>query len=281
MKISERSRGTRAGTACRSARRTLTVSVIFQALSTLAAWAATPPPVTIAGCPSTRLLLASPVELAWSVPASGAIEYRHKLSAPADWKGGIRHLAGRWSDWGSARSVRYQDFVVEGDYGFEVEARWAGDHEESRASCSWQVYWEYPEIREEAIAIDWGFVDAAPDSAGRLSRLAEEYRKQHEISMRECEYETRILKLSSSPQELVIGAADAVVDGASGLLMAWADRSASVVVGKLFLPSTVYEVIRAGARDLALVAQNQRANQACFRAVAAAYAESFYRSRAR
>jgi hypothetical protein len=237
--------------------------------------------LTITGCPPPRLLLASPVELTWSAPASGAIEYRHKLSAPADWKGGIRHLAGRWSDWGSAQNVRYQDFVVEGDYGFEVQARWAGDHEESRASCSWQVYWEYPEIREEAIEIDWEFVNAASGPGDRFLRLAEEYGKQHEVSMRECEYETRILKLSTSPQELVIGAADAVVDGASGQLMHWADRSMSVVVGKLFLPATVYEVIRAGARDLALVAQNQRANQACFRAVAAAYAESFYRSRAR
>ncbi|MBP9145077.1 MAG: hypothetical protein KBI44_11375 [Thermoanaerobaculia bacterium] len=254
-----------------------TVGGIFLASCTVLRASSPPPPVTIKGCPAARTLLATLVEVQWGVPASGPIEFRYKLDVPGDWMGGLAYAMNKWSDWESTQSVSYRNFVVEGAYRFTVQSRWSGSTESAEATCSWQIYWEYPEIREAAMTIDWNRVNAAPDKRERYRLLAEEYGRQSEMALREFDYEVRMLKLTTSPRELVDTVAGAVTEQGNGMLLEWADRSTAAVAGKLLLPKTIYEIVRQGAVDVALVYRNARANAACSKAVVAAYAERFYR----
>ena len=236
-----------------------------------------PPPVTIRACPAARTLLATTIELQWGVPASGPSEFRYKLDVPGDWMGGLAYAMNKWSDWESTQSVSYGNFVVEGTYRFTVQSRWRDSSDSFEASCGWQIYWEYPEIRDAAMGIDWERVNAVPDKRERYRRLADEYARQSEMALREFEYELRILKVTTSPQELVDIVAGTIVEQGNGMLLEWADQSTAAVAGKLLLPKAIYEIVRQGAVDVALVYRNVRANAACSKAVAAAYAERFYR----
>lgn len=258
----------------------LTAGGIFL-LASAARGAAPPPPVTLRACPPARTLLATPVEIAWGVPASGEIEYRYKLDVPGDWMGGLSYAMNKWSGWETTQSVAYRNFVVEGSYRFTVQAKWRGASESGEATCAWQIYWEFPEIRDSAMSIDWARVDRAADKKERYRLLAEEYGRQSEMALREFEYEHRMLKLTTSPRELVETVAGTVTEEGRMKMLEWADRSMAVSAQKILLPKTIYELIRQGAVDLALVYRNVRANAACSKAVAAAYAERFYREQAR
>lgn len=229
-----------------------------------------PPSVTITAAAS-RYRVYDNVNFSWKCVIPGkkpndVIEYRTKLDAPGDWLGGIKYLLHKWSDWqtGEGGSVSFTNFILEGNYGFSVQCRNKSAGKESAVSKrSFSVYWEFPEVREEAFNIDWVKVNAAKSQKEKYRILASEYKKSYDIWSQKWEYEYRSLKATTSKEEIIqIIAATLVEKGHDKLLEKAAGMATSKIVNQILLPKTIYEIIKSGFTDLILVYRNVKANTA-------------------
>lgn len=232
--------------------------------------------------PPARVRVMDPVMISWRTTPTDEIECRTKLDVPGDWAGGIRYALNKWSAWGTpGASARFSNFVVEGTYEYEVECRSRDGGRAVNSSLRWQVYWEYPEIREEAFRIDWRRVNGATGRKERLALLADEYRQAHMAYMEQFRYQHRLLKLTTAPDEIVRKVSGGIVGGGQEMLLDWADESTSVVVQRILLPRTVYELLREGLLDLVLIYRNYEANKAASMAIGSYYAWQTYAELAR
>lgn len=193
------------------------------------------------------------------------IEYRYKLDVPGDWFGGISYAIKKWSDWigGLGGNSVYSDFVIEGNYKFSVEYRLKSTRTKIASSNkSFDVYWEYPEIQEEAFNIDWNKVSTAKNQKEKYTILSEEYYQSYLMWYNKFEYQYNLLKLTKPINELIEETGKNLVEEGYQKLLEKAAPSSAKIVGKILLPLTIYEIISSGVTDLILIYRNSQANKA-------------------
>lgn len=194
------------------------------------------------------------------------IQFRYKLDCPQDWLGGIKYNINKWSDWFESNkgSLTMSDFVIEGNYKVTVQfrnkitAESSGDFEESFA-----VYWEKPEIREEAFTINWDKVAKASTESEKNKVLADEYKNAYEMWNKKYLYEYGLLKSTVSPEETMNNLVKKVGEGISqDALISMLKVPSRQIVKKVITPFEVYDLIKAGSVDLILIYRNIEANKA-------------------
>lgn len=231
--------------------------------------------------PPDRARIWTDVPISWRVRwGSPDVQCRSKLDAPRDWRAGLDYILNKWSEWGAPDgSVTYSNFIEEGDYRFTVQCRSSGQSAEQ--SVRWRMFWEFPEIREEAIRINWEAVTRARTRPERFAILAAEYRQAHEMWMREFEYRSRLLKLTTSPEEIVRKVSANIVGGSAGLLLNWADKPVAKVVSRILSPKLIYDLIHEGMLDLILIYRNGQTNKAASMAIVTAAAAEVFEQQSR
>lgn len=191
------------------------------------------------------------------------VEYRYKLDVPGE--GLVNYANNEWSSWidGLDGNLIYSDFIIEGRYKFSVEYRLKLNHTKIASDSRYfDVFWEYPEIREEAFNINWEKVNAAKNKKEFYSILSEEYYHSYLMWYQKAEYQYNLLKHTIPLSELLDETGkNLVLEGYQKLLEKSAYASAKIV-SKIILPVTIYEIIKLGITDLILIYRNIEANKA-------------------
>ena len=225
-------------------------------------------PVTFNQAIPPRVKLLETVTISFKVDQSRVSAYRFKLDVPGDWTGGIKYAIFKWSDWtnDTGQSISYSAFEKEGTYKFTVEFRDKSSGRTRKIVKEFQVYWEYPEIRFEAIDIDFHYIRRAPDEKEKYRRAAEEYKKAYDMWMRKFEYEYKMLRLTGNTAEELVQAVSAGIVKKSAHV-ALANVNAPPVFGHLLSGLTLYSIIKEGYITLATVYRNIEANKAASMAI--------------
>lgn len=222
----------------------------------------------------------------WSLKSgynSSDVEFRYKLDMPGDWLGGIQYANKKWSNWtpGADGNLTYSNFVQEGKYAFVVEFRTKINQKKIASSTKkFDVYWEYPEIQEEAFTINWNKVKNAATEKDKYNILSQEYFNQYQIWNQKFDYYYRLLKLTKSTDQLVDEVSKNFVETGYFKLLEKSAPSASKVAGKILLPKTIYDIISSGTTDLILIYRNLEANKACSMTVISYAAYKYFKNKA-
>ena len=218
----------------------------------------------------SRVKLIEPVTFNFTVDKNIVKDYRFKLKVPMDWLGGILYSLKSWSDWyeNEGSNVTFSDFKIEGTYKFIIQYREYGSNSKKEVTKELEAYWEYPEVRTEGYNIDYAKANKAPTKKRRYEILAKEYYKAYETWGNKFDYEKKLLKLTTSKKEILskLGAV-LVEESAWKLTEIMAGTAAKQWLQKLFLPKTLYDLIKEGFTDLIIIMRRAKANEASFMTV--------------
>lgn len=228
---------------------------------------------------STRIAIYEPLSISWNCvdPEStiASMEYRYKLDAPGDWLGGVKYNINKWSSWinGATNRIIYGDFILEGSYAISVQCRNKKTGRESKVVTSkFTVYWEYPELQEEAFIIDWDKVSLAKSEHEKYQILAQEYKSAYLLWNRKFEVELRKLNLTGSSIDYLNIISSELTEEGQILLVKTASKKSAKIISQILFPITIYEIIKGGAVDLILIYRNYEANKASTMTVASYHA---------
>jgi Mg-chelatase subunit ChlD len=207
------------------------------------------------------------------IPRGSSYQYRYKLDVPSDWTGGLIYAYNQWTDWldGSDGHIVFKNFNIEGDYKFVIEFKATKNNKTiARGEKVFKVYLEYPEIEEAELLIDYNKIILAGDMKERYKIAAQEYKKSYLAWNQRFEYQYKLLKLSASIDfidELVkIGVEELtwkfVEEGIKSNSASALAKGATTWLQKVFLPITVYDIIKQCGVNLILIYRNIQANKA-------------------
>jgi hypothetical protein len=234
------------------------------------------PAVYFTKAPAAVNEIGSVIELEWDSNPRG-MEYRYRLDMPGDWTGGIRYAVNKWSEWGADPAVRFEGFVLAGNYRFRVEAREAGRRGSVEASTEFRMEFVMPEILERASTIDWGKVASGRTEAERLRILSEEYGEACSAFLEVYERERRVLELSLSSDDLMRLVGELIVlDATPATLQHAFNVGAAATVKRVLAPVVLYGIVRQAGLSLVLMYRNARTNRAGFSAIGACWAGRGY-----
>lgn len=232
-----------------------------------------PEPTISINISSERAPIYQRFDISWKCvdPSSTVPQYqlqtRYKLDVPGDWIGGIKYNINKWTEYkdGINDNLSYSDFIIEGNYRISVQCRNKMTGKESRIfSKTFTLFWEYPEMQQDAFIIDWEKADNAKSQQERNQILAEEYKKAYIMWDQKYQYQVRLLKTTMTAQELAdkyIGAVGEEVT--QNLIVGTIGKSATqTIIQKWLLPFLIYDLIKLGTTDLILVMRNYEANKA-------------------
>ena len=234
------------------------------------------PRVQFTMVPPARVLLATPTRFVWQGGSPG-LEYRYRLDVPGDWKAGIRYILNKWAPWGASQSITYSDFIVAGIYTFSVQAQDPRTGRESQvAAYRFSVYFQMPELFEEAVNIDWARARRAPTKKQQYEILAQEFKAAHLAWMQKFEYQQRLLKNTVNPKWFVETLIPVPTEEATGRLLEWADKGVALTVNRILAPQTLYNLLQVAGVDLILIFRRAETNKAASMALLTYYAWKGY-----
>lgn len=252
---------------------------------------------TVLFCLLTFTLVAQPIKFTSEVPNrvrlldkvffSASVDqqivekYRFRLVIPGAWRGGLKYAWESWSDWYSNNkfSVLFSNFVEEGTYKFVVEYRKRGKIFTDKIEIKFEAYWEYPEIRKEGLTIDYNWINSAKSEKEKYLRASEEYKKAYNLWYKKYLYETKALKLTQSPVELLEGLAKTVVIKGTGAAVVAAGAPLIAISG--LTGYSIAGLIKQGYTSLILIYRNIQANQAASMAAISKAAYEYCLAKAR
>jgi hypothetical protein len=202
-------------------------------------------------------------EISWkcSDPSATVPEYqlqtRYKLDVPGDWMGGIKYNINKWTDYidGNTGRLLFSDFIIEGTYKISVQCRNTLTGQESKVfSKTFHLFWEYPEIQEEAFTIDWNKVNNAINEQEKYRILAEEYKQSYLMWNQKFQYELNVRNATISSDELIeMYALNVGQELTEDALISLLKKSSQNVIKQILLPKNVYDMIKLGAVDIILI----------------------------
>jgi hypothetical protein len=258
--------------------KALSFSLIFLItfLGTCSVFAQGDTGVTFISSIPARVKLMEKVHFNFRVDTNIVSKYQYKLDVPGDWKGGFRMIGIKWSQWqtDNGKSILYNDFPIEGNYKFVVRMVDKRSQRQWDIEKSFKAYWEYPEIRSEAMHINFNYINSAPTQKEKYRRAAEEYGKQSNIYLKKAEYELRQANLVLSTKELVNIIAKKVLTQSSKYILAQCGHV--LILENLITAAGIYGLIKLGYSDFAIAYRNAKANSALNSASVALAAQKAY-----
>lgn len=221
-----------------------------------------PPPTISIEISKDRAAVYENIEISWicldpGAPFTYQLQNRYKLDAPADWLSGLKYNITKWAEYkdGNTDHIIYNDFIVEGVYKISVQCRNKMTGIESEVfSKTFTIYWEDPEILEEAFNIDFDRANSAESQKEKYKILAEEYKKAFITWNQKLNYELNLRNATLSTEELFdligVSISEAFTQEA---LVSLLDKSTQNLVKKILLPLNLYEMIKLGVIDILLI----------------------------
>jgi uncharacterized protein (TIGR02145 family) len=234
---------------------------------------------TIVPEPTVTILLSaqkSPIfqkfEISWKCTDPSAtlpesqLQTRYKLDVPGEWMAGIKYNINKWTDYrdGAEDHVIYDDFILEGTYKISVQCKNKMTGKTTKViSKSFTLYWEYPEIQEEAFNIDFEKASNASSEKEKYLILADEYKKSYILWNQKFEYETQAMHSTISKEELIQKFVGAIgEDLTQEAMLSLLTKSGQKIASKLLTPLQVYELMKLGTIDIILIYRRYKADKA-------------------
>jgi hypothetical protein len=243
------------------------ISILFQllALFYVNSYAQTvnPDPNVTIYISSDKAPIYQDFKISWKCidPSASMPEYqlqtRYKIDIPGEWIGGIKYNINKWTEFkdGQDDHLIYSDFIIEGQYKISVQCRNKITGKTSKIiSKTFNLFWEYPEIQEEAFIINWDKVNRAKTEKERYQILAEEYNKSYNLWNQKFEYETRLMKSTISKEEIIqltVGSIGETMTEEA--LISLLKAPAKSIVKKILFPKQIYDIIKMGTIDIIII----------------------------
>jgi len=229
-------------------------------------------PTVLISIPSERIRIYDNFNISWKCTDPSAkvqeneLQNRYKLDVPGDWMGGIKYNINKWSDYidGISGNVIYSNFILEGNYRISVQCRNKVTGKESKVfSKAFKVYWEYPEIKEEAFKINWQKVNSTPSQKEKYQLLSEEYKNSYLMWYQKFQYEINAMHTLYTADEIISMVANSINESfTEDALVSMLKQPSQAIVKRILLTKTIYDIIKLGTTDLILIYRNVQANKA-------------------